>query len=208
MAPQWPLVSLRSGVIVKPAGVQNSGGSDGKPAFRHRIPLLNPEMLCSWFFKHFLASYITFSDGVRHGFVPRLVPRFLTNSHRQSWQVGIENNAERNFKELTEIARNAEALKRNNPEQMGILIGPSMAPRSFEVPKIPSSCFFGPPAMARKSASGLNSAARMASRWPGLFAVSETQLEWCAPQEQQHKGSVHEKEEAMASAHHDRLWTI
>jgi len=38
-------------------------------------PLLNPEMLCSWFFKHFLASYITVFHGVWQGFVPRLVPR-------------------------------------------------------------------------------------------------------------------------------------
>ena len=120
----------------------------------------------------------------------------------------VESNADWNFKDLEKMVGSAKTLKRNDRESSGVLIGPSMAPRSFEVPKIPSSCFFGPPAMARKSASGLNSAARMASRWPGLFAVSETQLEWCAPQEQQHKGSVHEKEEAMASAHHDRLWTI
>jgi hypothetical protein len=39
-------------------------------------PLLNPEMLCSWFFKHFLASYMTVLHGVRHGSVPKLVPRF------------------------------------------------------------------------------------------------------------------------------------
>lgn len=38
-------------------------------------PLLNPEMLCSWFFKHFLASYITVFHGVWQGFVPKLVPR-------------------------------------------------------------------------------------------------------------------------------------
>jgi len=38
----------------------------------------------------------------------------------------------------------------------------------------------------------------MASRWPGLFAESEPQLECGQRQEQQQKGGVHEKEEAMA----------
>jgi len=38
--------------------------------------------------------------------------------------VGIENNAEQNFKELAETVRNAETLKRNNQERKGILIGP------------------------------------------------------------------------------------
>jgi hypothetical protein len=39
-------------------------------------PLLHPEMLCSWLFKHFLASCITVLHGVQHGFVPKLVPIF------------------------------------------------------------------------------------------------------------------------------------
>jgi len=43
--------------------------------------------------------------------------------------VGIENTAERNFKELEGMLGNAKALKRNNRECEGILIGPSMAPR-------------------------------------------------------------------------------
>src|SRR6516162_5074331 len=41
-------------------------------------PLLNPEMLRSWLFKHFLASCITVFDGVRQGFVPKVVPAKLT----------------------------------------------------------------------------------------------------------------------------------
>jgi hypothetical protein len=41
--------------------------------------------------------------------------------------VGIENNTERNFKDLEGIMRNAKALIRNNRECKEILIGPSMA---------------------------------------------------------------------------------
>ena len=38
----------------------NSLKSNGEPGrTRTSNPLLNPEMLCSWFFKHFLASCIT-----------------------------------------------------------------------------------------------------------------------------------------------------
>lgn len=43
--------------------------------------------------------------------------------------VGIENNADRNFKDLKEMMRCSKALKRNNEEGKGILNGPSMAPR-------------------------------------------------------------------------------
>ena len=42
--------------------------------------------------------------------------------------VGIENNANRNFKDLEEMRGNAKALKRNNRACKGILIGPPMAP--------------------------------------------------------------------------------
>ena len=56
--------------------------------------------------------------------------------------VGIENNTEWNFKDLEEMRGKAKALKRNNKECEGILIGPSMAPRFFRVSEIPSSCFF------------------------------------------------------------------
>jgi hypothetical protein len=50
--------------------------------------------------------------------------------------VGIENNANRNFKDLEEMVRSAKTLKRNNGTFEGILIGPSMAPRFFctEIP--------------------------------------------------------------------------
>jgi hypothetical protein len=43
--------------------------------------------------------------------------------------VGIENNADRNFKDLEEMLGSAKELKRNNRECKGILIGPLMAPR-------------------------------------------------------------------------------
>ena len=46
--------------------------------------------------------------------------------------VRIENNADRNFKDLEEMLGNAKVLIRNNGECTGILIGPSMAPCFFE----------------------------------------------------------------------------
>jgi hypothetical protein len=57
--------------------------------------------------------------------------------------VGIENNTGRNFKDLEEMRGNAKALKRNNRESKGILIGPSKAPR-FSSEKIPSPWVFHP----------------------------------------------------------------
>jgi len=45
--------------------------------------------------------------------------------------VGIENTTVRNFKDLEGMLGNAKALKRNNWECKGILIGPLMAPRFF-----------------------------------------------------------------------------
>ena len=45
--------------------------------------------------------------------------------------VGIENNADWNFKDLEELLGSAKILKRNNEESSGILIGPSMAPCSL-----------------------------------------------------------------------------
>jgi hypothetical protein len=45
--------------------------------------------------------------------------------------VGIENNTGWNFKDLEEMLRSAKTLKRNNEESIGILVGPSMAPRFF-----------------------------------------------------------------------------
>jgi hypothetical protein len=41
--------------------------------------------------------------------------------------VGIENNTERNLKNLEEMPGNAKSLKRNNRKFKGILIGPPMA---------------------------------------------------------------------------------
>jgi len=43
--------------------------------------------------------------------------------------MGVENNSDWNFKDLEEMARNANALKRNNKEFDGILIGPWLFPR-------------------------------------------------------------------------------
>jgi len=73
--------------------------------------------------------------------------------------VGIENNTDRNLKDLEEMLRNAKALKRNNRKSKGILIGPSMAPRFFST-EIPSRAVL----TARKlmSVSGPNLVARMA----------------------------------------------
>jgi len=42
--------------------------------------------------------------------------------------VGIENNTERNLKDLEEMLGSSKSLKRNNGECKEILIGPSMAP--------------------------------------------------------------------------------
>ncbi len=52
--------------------------------------------------------------------------------------VGIENTTGRNFKDLEGMLGNAKALKRNNRECKGILIGPSMAPRFLRRIEIPS----------------------------------------------------------------------
>jgi hypothetical protein len=46
--------------------------------------------------------------------------------------VGIENTTVWNFKELEGMPGNAKALKRNNWECKGILMGPLMAPRFFD----------------------------------------------------------------------------
>jgi hypothetical protein len=55
--------------------------------------------------------------------------------------VGIENNTSWSFKDLEEMLRSANTLKRNNEESSGILIGPSMAPRFFERMKFPRRGF-------------------------------------------------------------------
>jgi len=56
--------------------------------------------------------------------------------------VGIENNTDGNFKDLEEMRGNAKALKRNNREPNGILIGPSIAPRFFVLVKFLHRGFF------------------------------------------------------------------
>lgn len=58
--------------------------------------------------------------------------------------VGIENNDGRSFKDLEEMLRNAKALKRNDKECEGILIGPSMAPCFLRVIEIPRGWVFHP----------------------------------------------------------------
>jgi len=75
--------------------------------------------------------------------------------------VGIENNTDRNFKDLQEMLGSAKALKRNNWESKGILIGPSMAPRFHRTLRfrhyVSSQCSKGVVSF------GANFAARMAS---------------------------------------------
>ena len=56
-------------------------------------PLLNLETLCSWFFKHFLASCIAVFHGVWPGFVPELVPRFRQPSKRRAI-LGVEGGGQ------------------------------------------------------------------------------------------------------------------
>jgi hypothetical protein len=56
--------------------------------------------------------------------------------------VGIENTTKENFKDLEGMMGNAKALKRNDRESKGILIGPSMAPRFLRVSEIPSLWVF------------------------------------------------------------------
>jgi len=55
--------------------------------------------------------------------------------------VGIENTTRRNFKDLEGMLGKAKALKRNNWECKGILIGPLMAPRFFRPLRFRHSVF-------------------------------------------------------------------
>jgi hypothetical protein len=60
---------------------------------------------------------------------------------RDSGTVETENTTRRNFKDLEGMLGNAKALKRNNRECKGILIGPLMAPRFFRPPRFrPCHC--------------------------------------------------------------------
>jgi hypothetical protein len=49
-----------------------------------------------------------------------------------------------NFRDLEEMVGNPKALKKNNEEFDGILIGPSMVPHSFGQSEIPSTWVFHP----------------------------------------------------------------
>jgi hypothetical protein len=57
-----------------------------------------------------------------------LAPTFYGSESRA---LQIENNTERNLKDLEELLRSVKTLKRNNEESSGILVGSSMAPRFF-----------------------------------------------------------------------------
>ena len=72
--------------------------------------------------------------------------------------VGIENNSEWNFKDLEEMLGNAKALIRNDKDAKESLL----APHFFRTSEIYSSAFFAQ-CLSLESASGPNSAARMAS---------------------------------------------
>jgi hypothetical protein len=76
--------------------------------------------------------------------------------------VGIESNADRNFKDLEEMLGSAKELKRNNRECKGILMALN-GPSFFSTIEIPSQCISLTVQVAQ-SASGSNFAARMASR--------------------------------------------
>jgi hypothetical protein len=77
--------------------------------------------------------------------------------------VGIENNTAWYFKDLEEMMGSAKALKRNNGEPKGILIGPLRAPRfSQKLRFSPSGILLT--VSIEQSASGSNFAVRMASR--------------------------------------------
>jgi hypothetical protein len=58
--------------------------------------------------------------------------------------VGVENNSDWNFKDVEEMVRNAKALKKNNKEFEGILIGPPMVPHFFGLSEILSAWVFHP----------------------------------------------------------------
>lgn len=75
--------------------------------------------------------------------------------------VGIENNTERNLKDLEEMPGSAKSLKRNNGECREILIGPSMAPHFFGPEQF--SQFTFEHRLEQQVGSGSNFAVRMAA---------------------------------------------
>jgi hypothetical protein len=77
--------------------------------------------------------------------------------------VGIENNDGRDFKDLRGMQGNTKLLKRDDGERKEILIAPLKLP-GFLGPWNSFVVRFSPIVLDRKSASGPNLAARMASR--------------------------------------------
>ena len=78
----------------------NSLKTSGEPGrTRTSNPLLIPETLCSWFFKHFLASCITVFHGVWHGFVPRA--GFKT--HSSSFRISSLREPKRGFETASRL---------------------------------------------------------------------------------------------------------
>jgi hypothetical protein len=65
-----------------------------------------------------------------------------TSYGSESRALQIENNTERNLKDLEELLRSVKTLKRNNEESSGTLVGPSMTPRFFERMKSPRRGLF------------------------------------------------------------------
>ena len=65
---------------------------------------------------------------------PRVFAKCLPIRRTVARVAGIENNTNRDFKDLEEMLGCPRILKRSNEESRGLLIGPSMAPRLFESP--------------------------------------------------------------------------
>jgi hypothetical protein len=88
--------------------------------------------------------------------------------------VGIENNTERNLKDLEEMPGSAKSLKRNNGECREILIGPSMAPHFFGPEQF--SQFTFEHRLEQQVGSGSNFAVRMAA---GHWTLANLQRKDC-----------------------------
>src|SRR5216683_797408 len=84
-------------------------------------------------------------------------PRNLSNIGILVGAVGIENTTGRNFKELEGMLGNTKALKRNDRECKGILIGPSTAP-VFLYAEVPSLTF------SRRTKGGVSFGSNLAAR--------------------------------------------
>ena len=84
--------------------------------------------------------------------------------------VGIENNNDWNFRDLEEMRENTKLLKKNTGGLDGILNWPLKGPSFFLCHRDSFVVDFSPTALDTKSASGPNSAARMASRLANVAA--------------------------------------